>query len=373
MLWFLCAAFVLIGIAGRLYAKMWKKGLSVRIRFSEPAAYAGESILLEEIVSNHKKMPLPQVEAAFRLPKGLVFADAENIVISDYVYKRDLFSLRGMEQILRKYTMRCEARGRYSVSQVIVRTKALLHGREYILEADSPDGREGEAFLVYAGYTDISAIEQLCDNLLGMTESRNRLYEDPFLFSGIRDYRRTDPMNRINWKAMARTGSMMVNTFSSVQDLSCMIFLDVEDRNILKEEDLVEESIRAAASLCRRMILHSQMTGLAVNTDPPVLLGPERGRELLSRVEYALTENFTAGRKTDFLALVDRTAGRGSRETGRTAQETMNPAAVYILISKNLRAEEVSVDVPDAVLVTPVRKAGGGFELLARRVGPTGL
>ena len=347
MIWFLCIAFLLTAIAGRLYAGVWKRNLSCRISFSDRTVYAGDQITLEEAVTNQKKLPLPQVEVGFRLPRGVYFQDAENIVVSDYIYKRDVFSLRGMEMVVRRYQMQCRSRGRYPVSQVVLKTKALLHGKEYILEPEGADCPGKDPLLVYPGYTDVSEIERLCDTILGTTESRNSLYEDPFLFSGIRDYLPSDPMNRINWKAMARTGKLMVNTYASVRDLSCMIFLDVADRKILKEEDLVEESIRIAATLCRRMILHSQMTGLAVNTDPPLFFGPERGRELLSRIEYALTENFAAAKLTDFAGLFER------------IPERTNLPAVSILISRDLKKEEIPPLGSPAILVTPVREEGG--------------
>ena len=346
LIWFLSISFLLLAAAGWIYAKLWKIGLSARIFFSDKTAYAGGQIILEEIIKNHKKLPLAQVEVGFRVPKGLFFVDAENIVVSDYVYKRDIFSLRGMEMIMRRYSVRCDARGRYPVSQVTLRTGELLHGKGYIWEpGDEMEGQK-EELLVYAGYTDVSAIEHFCDNLLGTVESRSSLYEDPFLFSGIRTYQLTDPMNRINWKAMARSGEMMVNTYASVRDLSCMIYLDVADKSIVKEEELVEESIRIAASLCRKMILCSQITGLSVNTDPPAFLEPGRGRELLSRIEYLLTDDFTARGTSDFIKLFDLPPKR------------QTSPVINIVISKNLRETEFQESNIQGVFVKPVREDG---------------
>ena len=76
-----------------------------------------------------------------------------------------------------------------------------------------------------------------------------------------------DPMKSINWKASARTGALMVNTFDSVRSQKAMIFLDVEDRGILRYEDLVEESIALAATLMRRLLRQHIEVGFVYNGD----------------------------------------------------------------------------------------------------------
>ena len=91
------------------------------------------------------------------------------------------------------------------------------------------------------------------------------MYEDPFEFRTIRAYTTDDPMKAVNWKASAKTGSLMVNTFDSVQSQKAMLFLDVEDTGILKYEDLVEESIAIAATLLRKLLRKNMEAGFAWN------------------------------------------------------------------------------------------------------------
>ena len=57
LIWFLSISFLLLAAAGWIYAKLWKKGLSARIFFSDKTAYEGGQIILEEIIKNHKKLP----------------------------------------------------------------------------------------------------------------------------------------------------------------------------------------------------------------------------------------------------------------------------------------------------------------------------
>ncbi len=100
-----------------------------------------------------------------------------------------------------------------------------------------------------------------------------------------------DPMKSINWKASARTGALMVNTFDSVRSQKAMIFLDVEDRGILRYEDLVEESIALAATLMRRRLLRQHIeVGFVYNGDSRQVFLPENNKRNLIIFERMLAE-----------------------------------------------------------------------------------
>ena len=80
-----------------------------------------------------ERLALPEIEASFNVPRGVAFRDASNIVVSDHVYKRDIFSLRGMESVKRSYTLACTRRGRYPVSRITLRSWSFLHSRRYAI------------------------------------------------------------------------------------------------------------------------------------------------------------------------------------------------------------------------------------------------
>ena len=138
--------------------------------------------------------------------------------------------------------------------------------------------------------TDVSEIMTVCESLLGTLECAKRLYEDPFAFRSIRDYTMEDPMRSINWKASARTGSLMVNTFDSVRSQKAMIFLDVEDRGILRYEDLVEESIALAATLMRRLLRQGTDVGFVYNGNDRQIFLPEHNKGNLIAFERMLAQ-----------------------------------------------------------------------------------
>ena len=364
MLVFVLLAGVLLFLAGKIYERTWARGLEAGISFSRDKVYAGDTIRLTEEIVNRKKLPVQEMEAGFRIPRGVRFHGAENVVVSDYVYKRDIFSLRPMEAVRRTFQMTCMKRGRYRVDRITLRAWSFFHRKKY--EISVPCDRE---LLVCPGFIDISGIRNHCDVLMGTAQSRRTLFEDPFAFNGIREYQPADPVNRINWRATARTQELMVNTYASVRSEQYMIFLDVADERIIKEEKEVEAGIKAAASLCRRLIRDGQAAGMAVNSDPPVFFEPQRGAQHLANIEYFLTGELKGRRTADLTGLVreftmNRPQSSRSDQTGEL---------IRILISKNPDAAEQIRKAADGggagpvpfVLVTPY--LDGGEEKLGVR------
>ena len=164
-------------------------------------------------------------------------------------------------------------------------------------------GTEAEIY-VYPKMTDVSEIVTVCERMLGTLQCAKRLYEDPFAFRTIRNYTTDDPMKTINWKASAKTGSLMVNTFDSAQSQKAMIFLDVEDTGILKYEDLVEESIALAATMMRRLHRQNIEVGFVFNGKGSEVFLPANNRGNRIVLERLLAEYDKEGGAEDFGQLI---------------------------------------------------------------------
>lgn len=267
------------------YKYRWSKEITVKLWFETDAVYAGQETRLYEVIENRKAMPVPVLEVGFHTRKELVFVDVDNTNVSDYCYKRDVFSVLGRQKITRELPVRCTKRGKYIASDADIMTHTLLYRKRY-----SKGIGTQAALYVYPKMTDMSEIMTVCEAMLGSLQCAKQLYEDPFAFRSIRDYTMDDPMKSINWKASARTGSLMVNTFDSVRSQKAMIFLDVEDTGILRYEDLVEESIALAATLVRRLIRQHTEVGFVYNGDSRQVFLPEPNRGNLIAFERMLAE-----------------------------------------------------------------------------------
>lgn len=308
-----------------IYRRLWEKDLTVDLSFGQSYVYAGETTQLKERIENHKRMPVAPLEVRFRVKRGIRFQETDNTSVSDYVYKRDIYALLGRQRITRTMQMECDKRGVYAIEDLSMITYSLLHEDTYRKKEDT-DAK----IYVFAKRTNIEDVLRAGENLMGDRESDKKYLEDPFAFASIRDYTMQDPMKNINWKASAKTGDLMVNTFTSMKNEKMMIYLDVEDRGILKKEHLVEESISVAATLFQKLMSKGMEVGIAIN------LRDEEGKNFfympLSRsksnrmlLEKKLADNWKESAVTDFEKVL----------------EVPFKDAIPIVISKNITPQKI--------------------------------
>ena len=189
----LLGALLVGAVWGIYYRCQWAKDVTVRLWFETDAVYAGQETKLYEVIENRKRMPVPVLEVGFHTRKELDFADVENTNVSDYLYKRDVFSVLGRQKITREIPVKCTKRGRYLASDADITTHTLLYRKHY----SKAVGTEAEIY-VYPKMTDVSEIVTVCEHMLGTLQCARRLYEDPFAFRTIRSYTTDDSMKSIN-------------------------------------------------------------------------------------------------------------------------------------------------------------------------------
>ena len=328
MILFLFPGILIVSILWTLFYKgQWAKDIVVKLWFASAYAYAGQETKFYEVIENRKAVPVPVMEVRFRTKKDLDFSNVDNTVVSDHIYKRDIFAILGRQKITREIPVNCTKRGRYTISDAEISSYALFYGKRY------SKGIETDAEIyVYPRMTDVSEITTVCEQLLGTLQCAKRLYEDPFAFRTIRSYTTDDPMKSINWKASAKTGSLMVNTYDSVQSQKAMIFLDVEDAGIIKREELVEESIAMAATLVRKLLRQNIEVGFAYNGEGQIMMPTNRKSELTG-LERMLAEYDPQKGNQDFEQMV--------RElfTGALSKNPLSQDTLLIFIAKNLNQQ----------------------------------
>ncbi|HZJ83664.1 MAG TPA: DUF58 domain-containing protein, partial [Clostridia bacterium] len=95
------------------------------------------------------------------------------------------------------------------------------------------------------------------------------IIDDPFMYSGVRQYSPGDSLNNINWKATARTGSLQVHKRDYTSDPRLMVYLNMDvTENMwgpITEPDLIEEGISYAASIIQYGISQGINTGFGCN------------------------------------------------------------------------------------------------------------
>lgn len=234
-----------------LIRRLWIKGLEVGLAFRDRYIYEGDTSVLKEIVINDKWLPLPAVEVRIAMSANLKFtgAAAENSGVSDQTYKRDIFSLLFHQKITRSLTFVGKKRGYYEIKKADVKAYDF-----FFRNLGYAEYSERTVLYVYPAQVDTRRLDIVCTAISGSILVQNQLFPDPFEFAGIREYQPTDPMNRLNWKASMRTGTLLVNQFDSTTNLDMVLVFDIEDSHIWKEDILVEETIRIVSSLAARLV-----------------------------------------------------------------------------------------------------------------------
>lgn len=338
---FLLAFLLLVFLWNLYYATHWAKNLAVTLAFCQDFVYAGEQAGLTEQIENHKAMMLPVLEVAFHMDKKLSFHDCENTSVSDYTYKRDIFALLGRQRITRKLTLDCHQRGYYRIDTSYLTAFSMLHRRRFSIDCPADT-----ALYVYAARTNVSDILVACERLMGNIQCARRLYEDPFAFSSIREYTITDPMNTINWKASARTGDLMVNTFESTLTQKVLLYLDLEDSGILKYEHLIEDSISVAAALARKFISRGMEVGICANAEGNTI-EPASGKRHLANIEQMLAKCNSDDLLipfTTFLKMPPSWQNGSSPASQNTFSADSMTDTFIIFISKNVLQNQAAIE-----------------------------
>jgi uncharacterized protein (DUF58 family) len=102
---------------------------------------------------------------------------------------------------------------------------------------------------------------------IGEVTMTYRLFEDPTRIAGVREYQRGDSMNRINWKATARTGELQSKVFEPSTVIGATILVDFHRKAFPRKHEPYrsEIAITAAASIANTVFHMNQQVGLISN------------------------------------------------------------------------------------------------------------
>lgn len=330
-----------------VFRRFWNKNLEIQIAFGRDCAFCGEDVNLIETIVNNKYLPLPVLEVGFDMNRALAFHDDDNSTVSDMTYRRDIFTAFAKQRITRTLPLHARGRGYYRILSTTVTSHDLLMTEKLVTRSS-----QSTELYVFPARLSVSQINIPYSKIMGTLVSRRRVFDDPFEFAGIRDYRRTDPMRHINWKASARNSSLLVNLHESTLSQKVVLLLDSEGIGSSVVDTLNEVSFSIVAALCERMLAD----GISVT-----ILG--NGEDILTG--EMLHSGTLSGRNTALYArkLLARTLCRNGltpmTELLHAQQTQLNTEDnLYILVSKEqklhlLPALEALAGSHEAIWILP--------------------
>lgn len=273
-----------------VYNARWNQNLDVHITFEKEQVMEREHTYLTEEVVNDKWLPLPMLFLKFKLKRCFHFKGEQPVVQDDCATRNDLLHVMMKQCLRRRIEVWCDRRGRYTIGQVSVLSKSLFLDADYLEERTCDS-----TITVYPRFVDAKRFMRMIDGALGEQLLRASMQEDPFLKRGIREYQIYDQPRSINWTATARSGAMKVNLLETTQNQKGYVFLNMHPHSLSVAEEVMEEGIRLAKSLCYLFSQRGIASGLWTNgtngrsIDPICVEGNRVGVKYLSEVDEALT------------------------------------------------------------------------------------
>ena len=207
------AMYVLLAVlvVSRYLARQWIEHLSAERACDRTKAQISQQATVVVTLQNRGRLPIPwvlledslSVEALTQNPPRLRMEGARVQIVR----------LAAQGELALEYRVEFLTRGYYQLGPLLAETGDLfgLHRRYRVLG-------EPHFVTVYPRVVAVEGYDLASRRPLGEVRLTHRLFEDPTRISGVRQYQSGDPLNRIHWRATARTGKFHSKTF----DPSCV-------------------------------------------------------------------------------------------------------------------------------------------------------
>jgi uncharacterized protein (DUF58 family) len=258
------AGYVLIGVylLSRYLARQWTQNLAVERTTNLPDEGAplevGESLTVTLKFRNTGKIPIGWVLVEEMLP--------------DFDVRRGRIAVKGP---------RIQVMFLRPLQTKTVKLKFTFHGRGYY-----PIGptlaETGDVFGFYRRHRTLSkpvyvmvlpvivslpSYDFASKRPIGEIRLANRLFEDPTRTAGVRPYQLGDPLQRVHWRATARTGVLHSRVYEPTSLAGATILIDFHKAGYPKRGEPARSdlAIATACALAYAVSLLNQQVGLASN------------------------------------------------------------------------------------------------------------
>ncbi len=249
-----------ISLVSRWLTRRWAESVDATRHVSGRTAQIGETISIVMQLSNRSRLPIPWLLIEDLLPRHALAFNPPSLGVRGR--RIAVISLRAESTQTLTYQLDCNRRGYYQIGPIVLETGDLfgLHRRHRILA-------EPHYLLVYPRVVAIPNYDIASRRPIGEVRMTHRLYEDPTRIAGVRKYQAGDPLNRVHWRATARTSTLHSKVYEPSSVAGATLLLDFHRATHPKKHEPYrsELAITAAASLANSVYELGQQVGLATN------------------------------------------------------------------------------------------------------------
>ncbi len=256
------AMYVLLGVLllSRFFSWTWMESLVATRSCAAEILEIGESAEVEVEVTNQGPLSVPWLIIEDWLPRDALVAMPQRIKAEGP--RLTLTRLAPTESKRLTYRVSFLMRGYYQLGPLTLETGDVfgLH-RRFRVAAEPHFALVLPKVLPLRGYNLASR------RPVGEIRVAHRLFEDPTLIAGIRPYQQGDPINRIHWRATARTGQLHTRIYETSRVAGATFLLDFHAESFRGggAGAAAELAVITVTSLANAVFLMGQQIGLISN------------------------------------------------------------------------------------------------------------
>src|SRR3954463_3343985 len=259
---FAYAMYVLLGviIISRVLVNGWSGNLSATREMSRDQLRIGDAAAVVVVLENRHWLPVPWLLVEDLLPRRALIHSPANLELRGR--RLQLVSFRGRARKTINYQMKANCRGYFQIGPLVAETGDVfgLYRRYRVLS-------EPSFLLVMPEVIPLEGFDIASRRPIGEVRMSHRLFEDPTRIAGVRGYEAGDPLNRINWRATARTGMLQSKIYEPSTVAGATLLIDFHEQSFPADGEPVRSElvVTAAASIAGAIFSMGQQIGLVTN------------------------------------------------------------------------------------------------------------
>lgn len=220
----------------------------------------GETVDMKVTLTNKGASFIPWVLVEDLLPEGWNNPGGPSFKIKGKRLRLAMLRPGGLVKLT--YSIDCKRRGFFQIGPVVVESGDIFgFHRKFLIEA--PPG----FLMVMPKAFSLRGYEIASRRPVGEIKLAHKLFEDPTRIAGVREYRAGDALNRIHWKASARSGVLQTKIVEPSVLAGATIVLDFhKDSYPGKSEPVLSDlAVTCAASMALAVCQIRQQVGFLAN------------------------------------------------------------------------------------------------------------
>ncbi|HEY4417777.1 MAG TPA: DUF58 domain-containing protein [Verrucomicrobiae bacterium] len=256
------AMYVLLGILllCRFFTRTWTENITVNRQCDGDIFEIGESAEVTVEIKNQGSLSIPWLIVEDALPRDESGQTTQRIKVEGGRLRLTRLA-RGETESL-GYQVTFLTRGYYQLGPLLLETGDVfgLHRRFRV-------AGEPHFALVLPKVLPLQGYSLASRRPMGEIRVVHRLFEDPTRLAGVRPYQHGDQLNRIHWRATARTGTLHSRVFETSRVAGATFLLDFHTQSFQGAGGSVsaELAITTVASLANAVFLMGQQIGFISN------------------------------------------------------------------------------------------------------------